>query len=252
METGKKDVVLKGERIPRIIHYCWFGGSKMPKQMKKYISSWKKYCPDYQIFRWDESNFDFAENNYAREAYKNRKWAFVSDYARLKILFEHGGIYMDTDVEIVRPLDYFLQFPAFSGFEAEDRIPTGTMGAEKGNRWIEVLLRDYDSKKFVKVDGSFDMMTNVELITNKTKSLYPIELNNTFQEFEDFVIFSIDWLCGINLATGAELRTVNTHTIHHYAGSWLPLEKRIKKRIIRTLGPGLAQKLVGLKHRLKG
>jgi hypothetical protein len=248
----RKDTALNKERIPRIIHYCWFGGGKMPKQVKKYISSWKKYCPDYMILRWDESNFDFAENNYAREAYKNKKWAFVSDYARLKILLEHGGIYMDTDVEVVRPLDYFLRFPAFSGFEAEDRIVTGTMGAEKGNRWIEILLRDYDSKKFVKADGSFDMTTNVELITKKTKSLYPIELNNTFQEFDDFAIFPVDWFCGIDLATGAELRTANTRTIHRFAGSWRPLNKRIKTRIIRALGPELTQKMVRLKHRLEG
>lgn len=119
--------------IPKSIHYCWFGGSPLPDDVKKYIESWKRFCPDYEIRQWNEYNFDVNENQYCSEAYRAKKWAFVSDYARLKILYDNGGIYMDTDVEVVRSLDPLLQYRAFSGFESEHAISTGAMGSIKKN-----------------------------------------------------------------------------------------------------------------------
>ena len=103
--------------IPKIIHYCWFGGNPLSDDAKRYIASWKKYCPDYEIREWNESNFDINENDYCREAYEQKKWAFVTDYVRLKALYEYGGIYMDTDVEVVKPLDPLLSYDALSGYE---------------------------------------------------------------------------------------------------------------------------------------
>ena len=136
--------------IPKKIHYIWVGGNPLTPLAEKCIESWKKYCPDYEIVRWDESNFDVNQNQYCKEAYENKKWAFVSDYIRLKVLYEEGGIYMDTDVEVVKPLDKFLSNPAFSGFENDTMIPTGIIASEKNNPWVDKLLKKYDDKHFIK------------------------------------------------------------------------------------------------------
>lgn len=118
--------------IPKIIHYCWFGGKPLPDEVKYYISTWQKYCPDYEIKEWNESNFDVNQNQYCREAYETKKWAFVSDYARLKILYEYGGIYMDTDVEVCKPLDHLASYGFWSGFESESQIQTRNYGFLSG------------------------------------------------------------------------------------------------------------------------
>ena len=120
--------------IPKKIHYCWFGKNPLPEQTKQYIETWKKYCHDYEIIEWNEDNFDINQNQYCKEAYEAKKWAFVSDYVRLKVLYDNGGIYMDTDIEVIKPLDDLLQYNWFAGFEAEDRIQTGVIGAERKYR----------------------------------------------------------------------------------------------------------------------
>ena len=117
--------------IPKIIHYCWFGGNPLPEDAKRYIATWKKYCPDYEIREWNEHNFDVTQNTYCYEAYKAKKWVFVTDYVRLKVLHDCGGIYMDTDVEVCKALDPFLRYSAFSGFETENKISTGILGSQK-------------------------------------------------------------------------------------------------------------------------
>ena len=118
--------------IPKTIHYCWFGGNPLPDLAVKCIDSWKKYCPDYEIKEWNEKNFNLDACPYVREAYEAKKWAFVSDYARLYAMVTEGGIYMDTDVEVLKPLDEYLDNLAFSGFQTEKEIPTGIMACEKG------------------------------------------------------------------------------------------------------------------------
>ena len=130
--------------IPKIIHYCWFGGNPLSDLAQKCIDSWKKYCPDYEIKEWNESNFDLNSCDYVREAYQAKKWAFVTDYVRLYAMVTEGGIYMDTDVEVIRPLDSFLSNRAFSGFEDETNIPTGIMACEKGFPLFEELLEEYN------------------------------------------------------------------------------------------------------------
>ena len=126
--------------IPKVIHYVWVGGKPLNELAEKCIASWKKYCPDYEIKRWDETNFDINQNRFCKEALENKKWAFVADYIRLKVLYDEGGIYMDADVEVINPIDEFLQCPGFSGFECTGYIPTGIMAAEKGNKWIKLML----------------------------------------------------------------------------------------------------------------
>lgn len=213
--------------IPKIIHYCWFGGNPKPDDVKKYIASWRKYCPDYEIKEWNESNFDLNENAYCREAYEAKKWAFVTDYVRLKALYEYGGIYMDTDVEVVKSLTPLLVYNALSGYESKTHIPTGTMGACRENEWIKMLLQDYKHRHFLKSDGSFDLTTNVEVITNLTVQKYGLELHGQRQIFGDnMLLLPFEYLCAKDLMTGEVKSTKNTYTIHHFSGSWLAEETK--------------------------
>lgn len=215
--------------IPKLIHYIWIGEKPMPNDVLKKIEICKKFNPDYIIKIWDNNNFTFSNNQYCKEAYESKKWAFVSDYIRLSVLYDYGGIYMDTDVEVVKNLDVLLKYKAFSGFESENRIPTGTMGAEPKNPWIKAILDYYDNTHFINSDGSFNLTTNVETITTITQSLYPIELNNSYQDLGDVVFLPFDWLCAKDLSTGKIKKTKNTLTIHHFAGSWLPLKEKVIK-----------------------
>ena len=207
--------------IPKIIHYCWFGGNPLPELAVKCIESWKKYCPDYEIKEWNESNFDLNMFPYAKEAYENRKFAFVTDVVRLYALYTEGGIYMDTDVEVLKPLDEYLKHNAFSGFEDEKLVPTGIMASEKGGIWAKENLEYYNDRHFVKEDGSFDMTTNVNTITNYMLSKGLVQ-NNTYQDFPNLItMYPKDYFCPKSYKDGKIYLTSNTTTIHHFAGSWL-------------------------------
>lgn len=207
--------------IPKVIHYCWFGENPYPELTKKCIESWKKFCPDYEFIEWNEDNFDVNCNQYVEEAYDAKKWAFVTDYVRLFALYNYGGIYLDTDMEIIKSIDDFLSYPAFSGFENECMIPTAIMGAHKHNNWIKLLLGYYDKKHFIKPDGTMDLTTNVETITALTREMYNIEFNNTVQYVEDeFIIFPNCYFCPKSYYTGKISISNETRAIHHFNGSW--------------------------------
>ena len=214
--------------IPKIIHYCWFGRNPLPAQAKKCISSWRKYCPDYQIIEWNEDNFDVNANLYTRQAYENRKWAFVTDVVRLHALAEYGGIYMDTDVEVIKPLDHFITEKGFSGFEDEEKIPTGIMAAEKDHPLIRKLLAYYEDRPFV-VNGEPDLTTNVEIITGMLLKEGFVG-NDRYQVIDDFAFYPHDVFCPKEIGSMKIHLTPNSHTIHHFAGSWMPEEKQKLKR----------------------
>ena len=211
--------------IPKKIHYCWFGGNPLPELAQKCLASWKKYCPDYEIIEWNESNFNINDCNYAKEAYEEKKWAFVTDYVRLKVLFDFGGIYMDTDVEIIKPLDSLLSFTAVSGFESETSIPTGLIASEKDNSMIGEFLTEYNDIHFRKPDGTLDLTTNVFRIT-KNCLKYGFVPNNCLQVINGFTFLPKDYLCPKNSKTGEMFITENTLAIHHFDGSWLSNEER--------------------------
>ena len=216
--------------IPKIIHYCWFGGSKLPSSAIKCIKSWKRFCPDYEIKEWNETNFDINMYSYTREAYNNKKYAFVSDVVRLYALFNYGGIYMDTDVEIIKPLDGLLSHEAFCGFEKDDSICTAVIGSERNGIWIKEILTSYAKRHFIKEDLTMDFTPNVVEITRYMKSV-GIVLNNTFQEIPNLVaIYPKDFFSPLVYETRELLLTNQTLTIHHFAGSWLPLRNRLKDR----------------------
>ena len=225
--------------IPKKIHYCWFGGKDLPKLAKKCINSWKKYCPDYEIVRWDENSFDLSSNIYVKEAYESKKYAFVTDYVRLYALYTQGGIYMDTDVEVLKNLDQFLKDKSFSGFETDTTIPTGIMGSESGTEIFKELLDYYKDKHFIQEDGSIDMTTNVTIITDmmSKKGFTP---NNKLQTVEEFTLYPKEYFCPIDYQTKKKNITDNTYTIHWFAGSWIPKKDKIKFKVYKT-----AEKILG-------
>lgn len=206
--------------IPKIIHYCWFGRGPKNALAIKCIESWKKFLPDYEIKEWNEDNFDVNMYTYAKEALENRKFAFVTDVVRLYALFTEGGVYMDTDVEVLKSYNPFLHHHMFSGFENNGFVPTGVMAAEKGSVWAKELLDQYNDRRFVLKDESFDMRTNTDVITDymKTKG---IKLDNTYQDFTGLcTMYPSDYFCPKDHATGKIHCTDNTVCIHHFSGSW--------------------------------
>ena len=222
--------------IPKKIHYVWFGGKPLTPLAERCLASWREFCPDYEIVRWDETNFDVRANRYCREAVAAGKWAFASDYARLWVLVNEGGIYMDTDVEVLRPLDRFLGEEAFSGFEAPDRIPTGIMAAVAHQPFFEQLLADYDGRSFLRPDGTPDMTTNVTYITEACLS-EGLVLNNERQTICGFTLYPSDYFCPKDWLTKKINLSENSHTVHHFDGSWASGSTRVKNEIMHLLGP---------------
>ena len=221
--------------IPKVIHYVWVGGKPLTPLAERCIESWKKYCKDYEIKRWDETNFDISSHPFCKEAYENKKWAFVSDYIRLKVLYEEGGIYMDTDVETIKPLDEYLEHPAFSGFECTKKIPTGIIASEKHNPWVKKMLDYYKDRHFQNEDGTILNMPNVIFMSDLTEKYYHVKFDDTYQDLKDIVLYPHDYFCPDPLTEKKYANTNNTVTIHHFAGSWTPKSWRIKKKIKNTL-----------------
>lgn len=222
--------------IPKTIHYCWFGRGQMPQLALDCIASWKKYLPDYELKLWNEDNFDINYNAYVKEAYESRKFAFVTDYVRLWALYNFGGVYMDTDVEILKSIDGFLNLPAFSGFEDEAKIPTGIMGSEKRGIWAKEQLEYYTGKHFINSDGSLNMTSNVEIIGGIMAS-EGFVMKNSYQNHQNKIhIYPKEYFCPKSYHTGKIYITSNTYCIHHFAGSWLSSDIKTKIRIRRFLG----------------
>lgn len=214
--------------IPKIINYCWFGHGEKPEDVKRYMKTWRKYCPDYKIIEWNEENFDINLNNYVKEAYDAKKYAFVTDYVRLFALYKYGGVYLDTDVEIIRPIDNFLKDKAFFGFENNDLISTGIIGAEKNNELIKDLMNEYKNLHFIKEDGEYDLTANTARITTLSVKKYGLIPKSSYQELKNGVatIYPYDYFSPKNWRTGIINITKNTYMIHHFSGSWLSKEKK--------------------------
>lgn len=206
--------------IPKIIHYCWFGRGPMPELALRCIDSWHKYLPDYELRLWNEDTFDVQSVKFTRQAYAKRKYAFVTDYVRLHVLKTYGGVYMDTDVEILKNIDDYLRYPAFSGFETGDMIPTGIMASEKGLGWLDLLLKYYDGKPFVRWNGRLNKTPNT-IIISRILGKRGVRLDNTYQVYDsELHLFPKDYFCPKSYLTGKIELTENTCCIHHFAGSW--------------------------------
>lgn len=226
------------QSIPQIIHYCWFGGNPMPELVEKCIASWKKYCPDYQFMRWDESNFDIDSYCYTKEAYKEKKWAFVSDVARLHALVEYGGVYLDTDMELLKPLDDLMSNIGFCGFEGENAVNVAIVGCQKGDLLVEQLLALYKDQCFIREDNSYNMTTIVDRLTELCKGLGLI-LDGSMQEINGFVFYPSEYFYPFNLGKERLTLTDNSYSIHYYEGSWLSDEDKeyikLRKKLMRFM-----------------
>lgn len=207
--------------IPQVIHCCWFGGKPLTPLAQKCIESWNKYLPEYPIITWNEKTFDVDSVPFTQEAYNCKKYAFVSDYVRLWALYHYGGIYMDTDVEVIKDLDKFMNFQAFSGFEQKNYMPTGIMAAVPHHPWIHRMLEHYRGRSFFNPDGTMDLKPNVIFMTELAKKEFGLKRGNELQILKDDVhIFPNDYFCPMVWETREIKLTPNTHTIHHFAYSW--------------------------------
>lgn len=221
--------------IPKKIHYCWFGGKPLPGDVQRYIESWQRFCPDYEIIRWDETNYDVNKNAYVREAYQNKKWAFLTDYARLDIVCREGGIYLDTDVELIRSLDDLLDCPCFMGMEQVGTVNTGLgFGAEAGHPFLIENKRVYEENSFAREDGTFKPEICVKITTRLLRK-HGLEAQNRIQQAAGVTIYPVEYFCPLTMGTNKLTIMENTYSIHHYSASWYTgnaLVKKIKYRLI--------------------
>lgn len=241
--------------IPKVIHYCWFGRGQMPKLALKCIESWKKYCPDYEIKEWNEDNFDVNAIPYTREAYEARKFAFVSDYARFWILYRYGGLYFDTDVEVIRPFDDIVARGPFMGCEQDASsgatrpsvAPGLGLGVNPGLGLYREILDLYAGLHFRNTDGTLNLKTVVQY-TTELLCQHGLQNKAEVQQVAGVWVYPKEYFNPTDMSNLKIRTTEHTHSIHHYAGSWLPVEDKRKKRIIKLLGPRLTQLVVRLKR----
>lgn len=219
--------------IPKTIHYCWFSGKPIPDKLQKCIDSWKRYCPDYEIIRWDENNYDIHQVPYMEQAYACRKWGFIPDIARLDLLYRYGGIYLDTDVELLRSLDELLYQPAFCGVEKWGIVNFGgCSGARAGNPVIKAILDFRKDEPFLRKDGSLNQTTCGYYETPPLVKR-GLQVNGTTQIIADgmMTVYSSDFFHPFDYISGETRLTQNTFSIHHFSGTWLgegAAEERIK------------------------
>lgn len=221
--------------IPKIIHYCWFGGKQKPRSVKDCLKSWTKFCPDYKIIEWNENNFDVFAHPYTTQAYNNKKWAFVTDYARLFIVYYNGGIYMDTDVELVKPLDPLLINEAYAGFEDGKNVATGLgFGAIPKQKMIGKLLKSYDFIPFEKENGKLNIIA-CPLLNTPVLIENGLIQNNEKQNIQGLIIFPKDYFSPKDYNTRKCLITENTYSIHHFDASWKTNKEKIKMKLRKNI-----------------
>lgn len=231
--------------IPKIIHYCWFGKNKKPKIVTRCIESWKNILSDYQIIEWNEDTFDISSNEFVKQAYDKGMYAFVSDYVRVLALYNYGGIYLDTDVEVLKEFSLdLLRNDSFWGFEEKNFIATSTIGAKEGNEFIKELLNSYNTKNFIKDDGAIDTLTNVAIVSQMVKKI-GIKLDGTLQSVEGIATFyPQEYFSPYDYINCYSKQTEETYTIHHYYKSWLPYSIRIRTSIKKLLSKCIGGKKV--------
>ena len=217
--------------IPKKIHYCWLGGDPLSPLAEKCIASWKKYCPDYEIILWNESNYDFTKHPYMRQALEAQKWGFVPDYARLDIVWQHGGIYLDTDVELVKSLDDLLENKFYAGFESDKFVALGLgFGAEAGHPLLKKMMEDYDNYSFVNEDGTLNLLPSPAIQTELLLKMgLSADTGDILTMTDGVVIYPTRFFAPRNAARLPEALP-DSYSVHHYAASWC--DDQIKRKLL--------------------
>lgn len=241
--------------IPKVINYCWFGGNPLPPLAIKCIGSWRKYFPDYEIKEWNENNFDINMISYIRDAYAAKRYAFVSDYARFWILYHEGGLYFDTDVEVVKPMSDIIMKGPFMGREKKnDTIspiaPGLGLGIYAGHELYKELLDFYSNLEFILPNGSYNKKTIVEYTTEFLEK-YGLSSNDKLENVKGIWIYPTEYFCPLNYITGELSITDNTYTIHHYMASWISKSELLYKKISKIIGKNNTHRLANLLKILK-
>lgn len=251
--------------IPKVIHYCWFGGKPLSPLAEECIKSWRTVMPDYEIKRWDESNFDFSSCVFAQQAYEHKKWAFVADYFRAWVLYNCGGIYLDTDVKALKSYDPFLTDKFFIGFEDDVILEADTIGCEKGHLLIKDVLDSFSTTEFAPNGDMKKVCLMPQRVTQAFLARYPIKYFYSRKiKFDDVAVYPISVFSPIDYTTKREKITSKTVSVHLFNGSWLGYEHKpirsfkrdvksvIKKCMYRTLGYNKTQKILNKrKERLR-
>lgn len=242
--------------IPKIIHFVWFGGNPYPEKIRFCINSWKKYLPEYEFKLWNEDTFDIANScDFPREAYENKKWAFASDYVRLWALNKYGGVYLDTDIEICKPLDQFLNERMVLGTD-EGGYLTAFMASEKEHPFLQEVIEHYKGMHFVNGDGSFNQTVINTYLQDHLKK-YGYDIANRFQSLDEGIkVYPDDWFHALDHMSGIRNITPNTHAIHWHTLTWEPWQSHVKRFIrvqilARLIGGRNASKLFTRLNRLK-
>ena len=237
--------------IPKIIHYCWFGGNPKPELVERCMESWHKCMPDWTYMEWSEANFDIASAPlYVRQAYEAKKYAFVSDYVRLWALEQYGGLYMDVDFEVYKAFEDLLDNPAFAGYEGSKRNPVmmGVIAAEPHNPWIQAMLHTYETRPFIKPDGSYDMTPNTGYFTDMLER-EGFVCDGVEKDFRDWLhVYPVEFFCP-GLTTGENLRCERTYCEHKGLHSWSG-SGGWKQKVLAMVSPKMKTKLIKLKRAL--
>ena len=235
------------QKIPKIIHYCWLSADPFPQNVEKCIASWQQHLPDYELMLWDLNRFPLEKNIWVKQAFESKKYAFAADYIRLYAIYHYGGVYFDTDVEVVKNFDDLLHLPYFIGTEGYEMLEAGVFGAEKGMNWVKHCLDYYDNKIFVNEDGSFNTQTlpsimGKQISKNRKLTIFTKEQWNNldFNNQEKLYVFPRDFFSAKEMGTGQLLVSENTYSIHHFAMSWIPKKDRFlsdfKRKLMQILG----------------
>lgn len=246
--------------IPKIIHYCWLSNDPMPSLIENCLNSWDQHLKDYEIIFWNKDRADKLQSKWVNQAYENKKYAFAADYIRLYAIYHYGGIYMDTDIEVLKPFDKLLDLPYFIGTEGKGIVEAGVFGAEAKSDWIKNCLEYYHDREFINNYGEMDttplpgiMMRQIQKTRNI--SLIP-QINDTtidlYQNPKQLLMLPHDYFCAKDGGTGIVTTTEDTFCIHHFAMSWIPARNRfltlIKHKLISIIGIKPVYKLIDWFH----
>lgn len=231
--------------IPRVIHYCWFGGKELPRDVQACIASWKKYCPDYEIRQWNETNFDVTAHPFVKAAYEAKAWAFVSDYARLQVVYDYGGVYLDTDVELKKSLDAVLDNICYVALQQVGHwVATGLgFGAEKGSAAVLAMLKAYDGEVF---DTNRREQLACPILNTRALASFGVRYAEKVQQLPQVTVYPPRFFDPISPGDAKNLLCEDTVSIHHYSATWQSPKQRLKRRLIQSIGQERVMKLRGL------